>query len=212
MLLYKDQHLILKNRKKIFHLLVTTIPIIIIINSALQNTPNIDLNTIFQNKRTVLAQKQPRNLLRIVSNKNHKNHQKKIGLFKCSDSRCKICNLYIKECQSFTLSNGKEWIIKCHITCNSTNVIYFLKCTDCDTTYIGKTNNFRLRMNGHILSCRNGNSSDRFDNHVFNCLKGEEKTEPYFQIFALMTLNDVNKLITYEKYFHRQGFDTMNHR
>ena len=67
-------------------------------------------------------------------------------------------------------------------------------------------------MNSHISSCRNGNSSDRFDNHVFNCLKGEEKTEPFFQIFALMTLNNDNKLITYEKYFHRQGFDTMNHR
>ena len=93
------------------------------------------------------------------------------GLFTWKDKRCKLCQLYIRQCKSFLTSNGKEWIIKSHITCHSKNVIYFLKCRskNCSTTYIGKTNDFRKRMNNHISSCKNGKSSDRFDNHVFNC-------------------------------------------
>ena len=107
------------------------------------------------------------------------------------------------------MSNNQEWIIKCKITCNSTNVIYYLKCNNCDTTYIGKTNNLRLRMNNHISSCNSGMSDNIFDNHVFNCLV-PDKIEPLFKVYAMIRLNNGNKLLQYEHYFHQKGYDTMN--
>ena len=131
------------------------------------------------------------------------------GFTKCKDTRCKLCKLYIVEGDRFITLNNKEWTIKTKITCNSINVIYFLKCSNCSTTYIGKTNNFRLRMNNHISSSNHGNSTDRFDNHVYKCL-GENKKEPYFKIHPMMSLNDVSKLLYYEHHLHINGYDTMN--
>ena len=166
------------------------------------------LNTVdtFKNYEIVLSQKQPPNLLRLLTQETNPSTP---GLQKCIDKRCKLCRLYIEEGDRFITSNGEEWILKSQLTCNSINVIYFLKCTNCITTYIGKTNNFRLRMNNHISSCIHGNSSDKFDNHVYKCL-GNKKTEPYFTIRIMMSLNDSNKLLEYEQYLHTKGYDTMN--
>ena len=120
------------------------------------------------------------------------------GLYKCNSNICRLCkDGYIQECKSFVTSNGLEWQIKCHINCNSKNVLYFLKCTSCmTTTYTGKTNNLRLRMNGHKSSANLGTSSDIFDNHVFNCrLKVKYNLEPKFFIYAFLTVNDSKLLI-----------------
>ena len=98
------------------------------------------------------------------------------------------------------------------IMCNSKNVLYFLKCSICNlTTYTGKTNNFRLRMNNHISECRTGNTCDRFDIHVFNCRKiNNYHTEPYFKIYAFMTVKHENMLLSYEAYLHKKQYDTLN--
>ena len=119
---------------------------------------------------------------------------------------------YIQECTSFETSNGVEWQIKCHMNCNSSNVLYFLKCTACNsTTYTGKTNNLRLRMNGHKSSATLGNSTDVFDNHVHKCRNRLQYTlEPKFLIYAFLRVNDSKLLIPYEKFFHSQHFDTLN--
>ena len=34
--------------------------------------------------------------------------------------------------------------------------------------------------------------------------------EPYFKVYAFMTVNNENKLLCYESYLHKMGFDTMN--
>ena len=91
-----------------------------------------------------------------------------------------------------------------------------LKCVWCSDqtspeTYTEKTNITRDRMNGHISSCRLGGSSDRFDNHVYECRKNHENSEePYFQIYAFFTVKNKESLDTYENYLHRKGFDTLN--
>ena len=63
-------------------------------------------------------------------------------------------------------------------------------------------------MNNHISACRLGTSTDKFDNHVHNC--NDNKKEPYFKLMILMEVNDINKLLTYEKSFHQKGYDTIN--
>ena len=62
-------------------------------------------------------------------------------MFNCNNESSILCALFIKPCASFATSNNVIWYITSHITCQSKNVIYFLRCTSCDyiTTYIGKT-------------------------------------------------------------------------
>ena len=63
-------------------------------------------------------------------------------------------------------------------------------------------------MNNYLSACRLGTSTDKFDNHVYNCKNND--SEPYFRLTILMEVNDVNKLLTYEKSFHPKGYDTIN--
>ena len=174
--------------------------------SLLHTTDNEEIKETFKNYEIVLSQKQPPNLLRHLTKETTRSTP---GFLKCKNILCKLCKLYVEEGDRFTTSNNEEWIIKSKVTCRTTNVIYFLKCINCPTTYIGKTNNFRKRMNNHISDCYHGDSSDKFDNHVFNCL-GANKKEPYFKIRIMMSLNNSNKLLEYEHYLHTKGYDTMN--
>ena len=81
------------------------------------------------------------------------------------------------------------------------------------TTYTGKTKTtLRARTNNHIACSRNGTGTDKFDRHVHECgTKNNCLKEPYFKVFAFMTISSEEKLITYERYLHRMGYDTMNH-
>ena len=80
-------------------------------------------------------------------------------------------------------------------------VVHYQICTGCnEVSNVGKTN--------HISSCGLGDSSDRFDNHVFACKK--DKNEPHFKLYILMEVNDYDKLLVYEDYCQKRGFDTLN--
>ena len=178
------------------------------------------LREIFGDCTTTTAFKQPPNILRHLTKASFTaaipstiSTLPRKGLFKCDDSRCKLCRLYLQECSSFNTYNGFNWEIRCEITCNSLNVLYYLKCISCNlsTTYTGKTNNLRNRMNNHISSCRLGSSTDKFDNHVFKCCKTFNYfSEPYFQLYAFLKVTNEQSLLTYENYLHRRGFDSMN--
>ena len=178
------------------------------------------LKEIFGDCVATLAYKQPNNLLRHLTKASFASslpptisNPIQNGLFRCNDIRCKLCRLYIQECTSFITYNGFNWQIRCNITCNSRNVVYYLKCIACSfsTTYTGKTNIMRKRMNVHISSCRLGGSPNKFDDHVFNCCNEHNyHSEPYFQIYAFLKLSNEESLLTYENYLHRRGFDSMN--
>ena len=182
-------------------------------NILLENCTDATTKKSFENTRVVLAQKQPPNIQRIITRAKFGSPEPiKQGLFKCHSKACVICKLYVQECSSFLTSNNKTWYIRCHITCNSVNVLYFLKCISCNgnTTYTGKTNNLRSRTNNHISSCRNGTGTNKLDNHVFKCRQGKNLKEPYFQLYAFMTVKDENSLRFYENFLHKRGYDTLN--
>ena len=66
-------------------------------------------------------------------------------------------------------------------------------------------------MNTHTPDCRTGNTTDRFDLHVHNCRKKHnDKEEAFFLVYTFMTVPHEGMLITYEKYLHNKGFDTLN--
>lgn len=179
----------------------------------LDNTSNNDLKEIFSDTKVILSQRQPKNILSILSNaKYEQNRETSVATInKCTDPRCKICSSYLQFTTEFQLSNGKTWHTKSTLSCNSKNVIYYLTCNQCqaNTTYIGKTNNIRLRTNQHISSCRTGNGTDKFDAHVYNC-QGTPPKEPYFKLFLMMKLQSDSALLTYEKHFHSKNYDTLN--
>ena len=191
-------------------------PILNKCHTLLKNLKDPKLKEIFKDSRPVLSFKQPKNILRILSSARFISHTepiKKNGLFRCSNTLCKLCKLYIQEGDHFYTANDTKWLIKTDISCKSKNVIYYLKCVSCHfkVTYIGKTNDLRLRMNNHISACRHGESSDIFDNHVYKCrLANNHNDEPYFHIHAFIKLPDERLLLSYESYLHSKRYDTMN--
>ena len=180
------------------------------------SSSNERLQNAFKDTRLVQCHTQPPNLLRILSsshfNSSTSQELKEKGVHRCNSSKCEICSLqYLQECKSFVTSNGTTWNVKCWITCNSLNVIYFIKCSFCHVfTKLGKTDNLRDRTNNHRSGCRNGKSSDIFDNHVFAChrAQGLSLQEPYFLLYVLMACSDYNKLINIERKLHLKGHDT----
>ena len=137
------------------------------------------MKKVFDKCKLIHALKQPKNLLRLFSKPKVQNCiYKKYGLFRYN-------SLYTQECSSFITSNGHNWKIRCHISCKSINVLYFLLCNSCNgnTTCTVKTVNFRHRINNHITLCRYGTSTDKFDNHVFKCSNKNHYVAnvPYFE-------------------------------
>ena len=183
---------------------------------ALDGCSNERMRDIFNNTKVTLATKQPPNLLRQLSHakfSSTNDSDKPNGLYKCSNPRCEICRDFIQECTSFITANGFEWTVQGHITCKSRNVLYYLTCLSCNVvTYTGKTKTqTNTRMNNHRSECRSGNTTDKFDLHVHECIKKNKVTsEPFFSVRAFMTVKDSEMLSTYESYLHKRGFDTLN--
>ena len=176
--------------------------------------PDDSTRNFFSSKHIVQAVRQPNNILRQLTSAKFDDQMTKTrpaGTFKCKDKSCKICALYLEECSKVTGQNGVEWVISSHITCHSQMVIYFLTCLGCGTfSKVGKTNCLRPRTNNHISEGISGITTDIFDRHVHNCKK--DHREPLFKLNVLMEVDNYDKLLVYEDYFHKQGFDVCNRR
>ena len=81
---------------------------------------------------------------------------------KCDKITCKLCDII--ECSDCVTSASNQRKFKCrnrNSSCGSLWVIYVISCPECQLQYVGQTNNFRLRMNGHksdFRQYRNGRS------------------------------------------------------
>ena len=173
------------------------------IKTKIKNTPSDYIKGIFQESNIFLSQRQPNNLLRLLSNSSiSRNPSVPKGIFKCNDKRCKISRLYLKECSEFELANRKIWKIKTNITCCSRSIIYYLNCKFCMyKIYIGKTvanhiHGFKTRMNNHITESRSGVSTCKFLIHVINCIKRNNRQleEPFFYMYVMLSLKSNPRL------------------
>ena len=165
-----------------------------------------------------LSQRQPKNLLRLLSSSSiSRNPSLPKGFFKRNDKRCEICRLYLIESSEFELANRKIWKIKTNITCRSRNIIYYLKCKFCMyETYIGKTvgdhiHVIKTRMSNHITESRSGVSTCKFPILVFNCIKRNNRQleEPFF-LYIRHALLKSNSCLESLETFHKRGYDTLN--
>ena len=180
----------------------------------IERCPDQETKEFFSSKEIVQAVRQPPNILRQLTSAkfDSERHSPELaGTYKCKNSRCKICALYLEECQTVIGSNGTTWQIQTRITCKSRNVIYYQTCLGCGWfTNVGKTNCLRDRTNNHISESKSGVTTDKFDKHVFECKKDHQ--EPVFKLNVLMEVDSYDKLLIYEDFFHKQGFDVCNRK
>ena len=189
------------------HILQTT-------SSLLRNAGSDRIKEVFKEVRFIEAVSQPKNILRTITSTAITNRDQLPGIFaECNPNKCEICSLgYIKNCTSFTTSNGKNWTIKSHINCNDRNILYYLECVFCNgaVTKTGKTFTiFRARINNHRSDCFTGRTSDVFDKHCHDC-GAHRGVQPFFRVKAFMKLSHPGKLLTYEKMLHDRKYATIN--
>ena len=149
----------------------------------IDNSKNPRIKAAFEDVQFINSYRQPPDLLRQITSVAFTTsiNEKEVGIKLCGRSICKMCTLYLQECTSFKTAKGAIWNIKCPITCNSKNVLYWQLCAFClKESNTGKTDDFRLRTNNHISSCRLGTGTDIFDLHVYECAK---------KIFVNLTFN-----------------------
>jgi hypothetical protein len=72
------------------------------------------------------------------------------GSYPCKKPRCKTCPMHPPSTSFTAQATGRTYPIHKHNTCDSHNVVYQLKCTQCPAEYVGLTSNpLRIRMTGH---------------------------------------------------------------
>ena len=88
---------------EVLHQNIKIILIIIkVIKRKIEYTTSDYLKGIFQESNIFLSQRQPKNVIRILSNSSISlNASLPKGIFKCSEKRCEVCRLYFIECSEF---------------------------------------------------------------------------------------------------------------
>ena len=107
---------------------------------------------------TLCACRQPPNLRQMLVKIRISTTPTITGNKKCMKSRCQISNI-IDTRPSLKIPGANITVRPGNYYCNSSNVIYLIKCKKCDSgNYIGETSTFlRLRMNNH-KKCIRGNN------------------------------------------------------
>lgn len=75
--------------------------------------------------------------------------------------RCAICTLLPEQKDIRSSSTKTVHQLKSTSDCDSKFVIYALTCTKCNIQYVGRAENFRLRVNNHKSCINNRKTNDR---------------------------------------------------
>ena len=118
---------------------------------------------------TLCAHRQPANLKQMLVKTRISTTQPSTGINKYMKSRCQICNI-VDIRPSLKIPGTNITVRPGNYYCNSSNVIYLIKCKKCDLgNYIGETFTFiRLRMNNHKKSIRDINKGQPVAKHFNN--------------------------------------------
>lgn len=120
-----------------------------------------------------------------------------ISVSSCNHIKCKICADIIQYRSSIILKN-KKILLNRSSNCNSSFVIYYLKCKCCNDDYIGKSeSSLKVRMNKHRSDLKNcSDNSLKITQHLYACGSGFSCTI----IYQEMSKSPL-KLSIAEKYF-----------
>ena len=171
------------------------------IRKQLNNVPafkNVQMLSAYKNHRSL------RNM--IVSSKlkrTPQTHQtQKTGsIQKCNHPRCECCKYMDTDITYNNSTNTATYQITKQFNCNSTNIVYLIKCKTCDKQYVGMTERqLKDRLNNHrsdINLQKNTPIAQHFGNHGLHNLT----IKPIFQFTTNCTHN--NKLKTESAFIRR---------
>ena len=72
----------------------------------------------------------------------------------CFKPRCNTCQ-HVDTSQTTTNRNNHSYLIRENFNCQSTNIVYVLKCDICGTQYVGESfNTMKTRCRGHVSTIR----------------------------------------------------------
>jgi predicted GIY-YIG superfamily endonuclease len=128
----------------------------------------------------------------------------------CQKEKCLLCP-HIKSGNKFQFNCGFVFEVKEEkLNCNSTDVIYVLKCSTCGAEYIGETENARRRMNTHSSHIRTGQRLCRATDHLIECGTHLSDVRDRFSIFFLEIERDKYIRKAKESYYIRLFLPKMN--
>ena len=156
----------------------------------IKNIPS--LKEKFKGKTIIKSKRQTKNLKQILTSAKF-GTKTKPKITKCGDKRCQLCQNIIEDCR--IKINKKEFEIRSSMDCNTKFCIYAIRCSNCELTYIGETNNLRLRYNLHKQHVRE-NAPFFVSKHLHACGKGE------FSIMPIFKMKDENENDRKEKEMH----------
>ena len=108
-----------------------------------------------------------------------------------------------------------KFVEKLTATESMSSIIWNVKCVT-KKTYIRKTKGdnkkeFKVRINRHVTDCKTGDSTCKFPRHVYDCgIENNCLEELFFSQTIKLRLNKSDRLETIEKYFHLEGYYTIN--
>ena len=117
---------------------------------------NSSLKSIMSKTKVIHSQREPRNLMRMLTNSyfsRQKDTDPKVKI--CGTKRCGTCP-YLKQGKEFTFSVRNEiFRMKHSMNCTSTNLIYVITCAGCGHNDIGETGDvLRNRVTVHKQQIR----------------------------------------------------------
>ena len=98
------------------------------------------MNKVLKSSKFICSKRQPPNLGRLLTKaKFSQSPYIDNGSFKCNDPKCCNC-IYMNETTHINItSTGRNFEIRYHMTCKSSNVLYLITCTGCKQQYVGYT-------------------------------------------------------------------------
>jgi hypothetical protein len=156
--------------------------------------------SIFKDKEILISKRQPANIKNILTRAKYDPNEI-YGVHKCTDPRCKLCDIIITGTIFQFEKNIFNFKIKSYMTCNSLNCIYVMKCCGCSKTYIGETGNLRLRINLH-RDHSNKNIGLGVSRHIFQCTANIDSVNKFLVMpFYKVHTDDINYSKNMESHF-----------
>ena len=156
---------------------------------------------------TLCAYRQPPNLRQMLIKTRISTTPTITGKKKCMKSRCQICNI-IDTRHRMKIPGANITVRPGNYYCNSSNVIYLIKCKKCNSgIYIDETSTFlRLCMNNHKKSIRDNNKGLPVARH-FN-IPGHSMCELECVILKLDFSNNADRFIEEQTLIRKLKTDT----
>ena len=141
---------------------------------------------VFGDVKLIKSLRQPKNLKRLLTSAKYTN-KTNFTTSKCGDPRCECCN-NILIANSYKFKNhDTPFFLKSDFNCNSSNLIYVIKCPTCKEEYIGETGEGKSKLRDrtrvyrdHIKNVKN--TKLKVEKHLRECGKGEFTIFPFFQL------------------------------